>query len=196
MEFNERLKMLMEKNGITKYRLSKETGLSQSTLKYILDGRTNPQPRSVEIMASIFGVSPAYLRGEEDELGLTADDWKMMGVTFASERKLRGKSVEDCADSVTVTVEEVQAFENEGSPLSLRQLDVICGLAGTDARYVFAPWAKTLFETKRSEKAEGLGVLPEGIIRIARNGKSLNAEELEQLNAMAKIMFPGKYGDE
>ncbi|BFH16541.1 helix-turn-helix domain-containing protein [Paenibacillus melissococcoides] len=66
MELAEKIQALMDSKRITKYRLSKETGVSYTGLSKILDGQTkNPQMDSLKSIADFFGVSVDYFTGEE-----------------------------------------------------------------------------------------------------------------------------------
>jgi transcriptional regulator with XRE-family HTH domain len=59
------LKKLMEKRKISRYRLSKETGIPYTTLTQILKGRTkDPQISALEAIADYFNVTVDYLIGE------------------------------------------------------------------------------------------------------------------------------------
>ena len=135
----------MNERNMTKYKLAKLTGCSQSTVGYWLDGKTVPQNRTMQTVADVLGVSASYLRGETDEYGLTPTDWEWMGQAFSAERKVRRKALSDVADDYFVTADAVQEFEENGTPLSVKQLEVICSLLGTNAVYVFAAWKDKLF---------------------------------------------------
>ena len=71
MEINtlsERLKHLLEKNGLTSYKLSKKANLSRATLSRILNKNTMPIGRNLELICNYFNVSEEwFLTGNEKE---------------------------------------------------------------------------------------------------------------------------------
>ena len=67
MPFPEILQSLMDANNISRYRLSKIIGCSQSTIKYWIDGATVPQNRTMQAIADAFGVSVAFLQGKDEK---------------------------------------------------------------------------------------------------------------------------------
>lgn len=58
---------LMEEKGLTAYKVSKETGISQSVLSAWKNGTSVPRPVTFKILADYLGVSVEYLRGETSE---------------------------------------------------------------------------------------------------------------------------------
>lgn len=63
---NERIFQLMEKRGLSAYRVSKDTGISQASLADWRKGRSNPKIDKLQKLAAYFGVSIHYLTGEVD----------------------------------------------------------------------------------------------------------------------------------
>lgn len=64
---NERIFQLMEKRGLSAYRVSKDTGISQASLADWRKGRSNPKIDKLQKLAAYFGVSVYYLTGEVDD---------------------------------------------------------------------------------------------------------------------------------
>lgn len=64
---------LLQKNGVTPYKVSKETGVSQSTLSDWKRGISTPKSDKLQKIADYFGVSLAYLMGNEKEEGSVID---------------------------------------------------------------------------------------------------------------------------
>lgn len=61
---------LLQTHGVTAYKVSKETGITQSTLSDWKRGRSTPKTESMRKIAAYFGVSLEYLMtGEEKEEG-------------------------------------------------------------------------------------------------------------------------------
>lgn len=71
---NERIFQLMEKRGLSAYRVSKDTGISQASLADWRKGRSNPKIDKLQKLADYFGVSIQYLTGESNEI----DDTQQM----------------------------------------------------------------------------------------------------------------------
>jgi transcriptional regulator with XRE-family HTH domain len=61
----ERIKELMDKKGVTLYRLSKATGIPYSTLAHHKNGETKLGIEKIRKIADYFGVSVDYLMGKE-----------------------------------------------------------------------------------------------------------------------------------
>ncbi|MBS5783849.1 MAG: helix-turn-helix domain-containing protein [Clostridium sp.] len=59
------LSNLMELQGVTPYRLSKETGITQATLSRWKNGITQPSIETLQTLADYFGVTVDYLTGNE-----------------------------------------------------------------------------------------------------------------------------------
>lgn len=74
MLFADRLAELMQKNGITNYRLSKTIGCSATTVKNWLEGK-EVTPVYLQKLSDVFNVSTDYLlTGEQKEKPLINDD--------------------------------------------------------------------------------------------------------------------------
>ena len=58
---------LLQERGITAYRVSMDTGVPQSTLSGWKQGVSRPKYESMRKIADYFGVTVAYLAGEEDD---------------------------------------------------------------------------------------------------------------------------------
>ena len=66
MSFSQRLEHLMQRDGITKYRISKTVGCSATTVANWLSG-TAPTGEYLQKMSEMFGVSVDYLLGNEEK---------------------------------------------------------------------------------------------------------------------------------
>lgn len=58
---------LLQKYGVTAYKVSKETGITQSTLSDWKRGRSTPKTENMKKIADYFGVSVEYLMTGKDE---------------------------------------------------------------------------------------------------------------------------------
>ncbi|WFR63066.1 helix-turn-helix transcriptional regulator [Paenibacillus amylolyticus] len=68
MDLAEKILELMDEQGISKYRLSKETGVSYTGLTKILSGQTkHPQIDSIQAIANFFSKPVDYFMDHEDE---------------------------------------------------------------------------------------------------------------------------------
>ena len=63
----ERIFELIKEKGLTAYRVSKDTGISQASLADWRKGRSNPKIDKLQKLSEYFGVSIGYLTGEADE---------------------------------------------------------------------------------------------------------------------------------
>lgn len=60
--------MLCEKNGVTPYKVGKETGIATSTLSDWKNGKSTPKQNKLKLLADYFKVSVDYLMtGKESE---------------------------------------------------------------------------------------------------------------------------------
>ncbi len=57
---------LCESKGVTPYKVSKETGVSTSSLSDWKSGRSQPKAEKLQKIADYFGVSVGYFYGNED----------------------------------------------------------------------------------------------------------------------------------
>lgn len=73
MDTHARLRQLMEERGWTAYRLSRESGLSESTLANIFKRNTVPSIATLEAICTAFHISLAQFFAERDMVELTPD---------------------------------------------------------------------------------------------------------------------------
>ena len=66
MSFSQRLEHLMQRDGITKYRISKTVGCSATTVANWLSG-TAPTGEYLQKLSEMFGVAVDYLLGNEEK---------------------------------------------------------------------------------------------------------------------------------
>lgn len=59
---------IMKERGLTAYRVSKDTGISQASIADWRKGRSKPKIDKLKILAEYFGVSLASLTGESNEI--------------------------------------------------------------------------------------------------------------------------------
>lgn len=69
----ERLQQLLKDRGWTEYRLSKECGLSQSTIGNIYRRNTTPSIDTLEIICKAFGITLSQFFAETDMVEMTPE---------------------------------------------------------------------------------------------------------------------------
>ncbi len=67
--FVERLNKLLKENGVSKYRLAKDIGVSKQAVLWWCDGINEPKISYLKKIAEYFEVTADYLIGLEDEVG-------------------------------------------------------------------------------------------------------------------------------
>lgn len=144
------IKTLCDKKGVSIAKMSKEAGVSKGIFTDLKAGRRKGlSHETLAKLSNYFQISTDYLMGLVDEYGLTPDDWSAMGLLFSIERANRGISLEEAVDGVTVTVEQLREFEENGTPLREVQLTLICGLIGSDSPSIFSAWADKLYSSSK-----------------------------------------------
>lgn len=73
MDTNERLNQLLKERGWTYYRLSKNSGLSESTITNIFKRNTIPSIPTLELICKGFGITLSQFFADGDMIELTAD---------------------------------------------------------------------------------------------------------------------------
>lgn len=71
METHQRLRQLLDERGWTEYRLSKECGLSESTLANIFRRNTMPTISTLEAICKAFGITMSQFFAEGDMVEMT-----------------------------------------------------------------------------------------------------------------------------
>ncbi|MDU1889456.1 MAG: helix-turn-helix domain-containing protein [Dysgonomonas sp.] len=61
MEFKDRLKFLLEKEGVTAYRIWKDTAITKGTIANYIEGKTNPNKSNIALLAAYFKVNEEWL---------------------------------------------------------------------------------------------------------------------------------------
>lgn len=61
MEFKDRLKYLLERDGVTAYRIWKDTAITKGTIANYIEGKTNPNKSNISILAIYFNVREEWL---------------------------------------------------------------------------------------------------------------------------------------
>lgn len=78
MQFSERLEKIINEKNISKYKIAKELGISQSTIANWTTGKANPTVEKLAELIQLIGVSADYLlTGKEGET-ITEDDKRIL----------------------------------------------------------------------------------------------------------------------
>ncbi|SBV93844.1 XRE family transcriptional regulator [uncultured Dysgonomonas sp.] len=130
MEFKDRLKHLLEKEGVTAYRIWKDTAITKGTIANYIEGKTNPNKSNIAILAAYFKVNeewlasgtgymnrPEKVRGEEPYL-TTKSGLKYYEMSNGKYRmrvpfipvKAYAKYIDDCRD-VEYVSDEFEEFD-------------------------------------------------------------------------------------
>lgn len=89
MDANQRLQQMLDERGWTNYKLSKKSGLSESTLANIFRRNTTPSIPTLEAICNAFGITLSQFFADGDMVELTPelknlfDHW----VTLTPEQK-------------------------------------------------------------------------------------------------------------
>lgn len=67
MNIADKLKELLEEKSVTPYRVAKEIGVSQTTIKNWVTGYTAPKERHIKAIADYFGITTDELLGKEKQ---------------------------------------------------------------------------------------------------------------------------------
>lgn len=81
---------LLQRNNISTYKVSKDTGISQSVLSAWKTGISTPKQDKMQKIAEYFGVSIDYLMGNETDsnskIALTEDELKRLQVLKVNDK--------------------------------------------------------------------------------------------------------------
>lgn len=148
---------LCEDKGVSVTKATTDIGLSRTIgTKWKKTGAT-PNGETLNKISTYFGVSIDYLLGTEDEYGLTAQDWKILGVKAKALREQGGLSVLQAYDDARtrydyalydgkLSPDILKDFEENGSRISPMYLVALSEAVGTDGVAYFYPQSKKLFE--------------------------------------------------
>ena len=141
---------LLNEKGLSAYRVSKDTGVSQSVLSSWKNNGTSPRPLTLKVLAEYLGVSVAYLKGETSERG---GKEKPAGDT-GGQREDAMQAFRDAAVELQEAVKKIND-ENFRASLGTEDVSVICPIDGTK-QVIRQPYAE--IEGKRyAELNRGCG---------------------------------------
>lgn len=87
MDIRTRLQTFMQTLGWTKYRLSKESGLSESTIANIFYRNATPSLTTLEAICRSFGITVSQFLAEEEMVELTPEQKQAVLLIIATSTK-------------------------------------------------------------------------------------------------------------
>lgn len=106
----DRIRTLIEDKGATIYDLAELTHLSAATISRYVNGLMSPKITTIEIIATRYGVNPAWLMGMSDKKALPANAVKLqsariplLGTIAAGKPILAEENIEEYIDVDTLT---------------------------------------------------------------------------------------------
>ena len=126
----ENFEQLLQKNGITSYKVSKETGVTQTALSNWKSGRSTPTTKTLQKLADYFGVTIDYLlAGNEnttDNKELSKKDMRDISNDIESiMQKLSSKEYGPAAFDGEELSEESASLFKEELEIALKRLKFI-----------------------------------------------------------------------
>lgn len=126
----ENFEQLLQKNGITSYKVSKETGVTQTALSNWKSGRSTPTTKTLQKLADYFGVTIDYLlAGNEnttDNKELSKKDMRDISNDIESiMKKLSSKEYGPAAFDGEELSEESASLFKEELEIALKRLKFI-----------------------------------------------------------------------
>ena len=89
MDTHKRLRQLLDERGWTEYRLSKECGLSESTLANIFRRNTLPSISTLEAICAGFGITISQFFADGDMVEMTPEIKNFLTLGLASQLNRR-----------------------------------------------------------------------------------------------------------
>lgn len=171
----ERFNKLLQDNGVTYYRLAKELGCSQSSVKNWASNRNAPSFSYISKISDIFNVPIDYLTNVTDEYGLTYDGRKLMGQLFKGARIGAGKDMHEISKQTGIATPVMEYFEVGDKLPAPNELLALCATIGTDPFKLFGEYAHMLFPGKKNKPTDN-GELSQKDIQLVNWFRSLPKE--------------------
>lgn len=109
MEFSQILKEVMDDKSITMYRLAKELGIHQTTIRNWLDGKGEPRISEIYRLANALGVDPFSLLSWDQATATLEERINARERIDSALEKLNEAGMEKAADMVEL-IAEIQRF--------------------------------------------------------------------------------------
>lgn len=95
MDAQKRIRQLMEKRGWTEYRLSKESGLSQTTISNLFRRNNSPSLPTLEALCKAFDISLSQFFSEDTGCVELTDEQKELFNSWVTLTKAQKKVLSD-----------------------------------------------------------------------------------------------------
>ncbi len=101
----ERFMQLLQENNITAYRVSKETGVTQTTLSDWKTGRGTPKTATLKKIADYFNVSLDWLTGNSEQRTINSEA-EIDNVYFSFARKAQEEGIDP--DDIMLAIDTIK----------------------------------------------------------------------------------------
>ena len=130
----ERYQKLLEKNNVTNYRVSKETGITQTTLSNWKTGKITPKTNTLKKIANYFGVSVSYFTDD------TEPHESKVALEFGNRlkylRNSKGLMQEELAEIIKTTNATISKYENGHIEPNLETLQLLADFFDVSIDYL------------------------------------------------------------
>lgn len=133
---------LLKEQGVTAYRISKETGIATATLSDWKNGRSTPKQDKLQKIADYFAVSLDYLVGKTDVRHTATEQKKEITLTSKDERDIQKKLdsiLEDLENSKDTLMYDGEPMDDLTKELVKDSLEHIIRLAKISAKEKYTP---------------------------------------------------------
>ncbi len=112
----ERFMQLLQEKGLTAYRVSKETGVTQTTLSDWKNGRATPKTATLQKIADYFNVSLDWLTGNSEIKNLndyinTNENANIDNVYFSFAKEAQNEGIDP--DDIRMAIDIIKKLKNE-----------------------------------------------------------------------------------
>lgn len=145
----ERFVELLQEKGITAYRVSKDTGVTQTTLSDWKTGRAVPRTTTLQKIADYFEVSLDWLTGKtkyKNNQEVKDYNWGFGNPDFDAafdfagllkeRREFMGISLSALGQTIDANEEQMEAIEDGDVPITYEQAEKLCNFLGTNVSQV------------------------------------------------------------
>lgn len=194
---------LLQIHGLTTYKVSKDTGIGQSTFSNWKAKRNLISTEIGKKIADYFDVSLDYLMGSS----FIAE----MGHIIQEERIGQGLSQEELAIESGISIEDLELYEAADEPIREDIFEDIASALGTsylELLYKYDLYDESIppifngdvisyekFKKARDKDAMSERDDPEDVLLISRAARRMTPEKRKKLIDMAKIMFSEDFDD-
>lgn len=120
MQVAQRIEKIMQEKGITKYRLAKELGVHQTTVKNWLDGKTEPKYEMLERIAAVLSIEAWRLFYDENPIDIT-----MISNRIKYFRDEKGWTLQELSEQSGIALADLEQLENGERRITNNEVDKI-----------------------------------------------------------------------